>query len=887
MTTRNLDSIFRPRSVVLIGASARAGAIGGIVLRNLRQGGFKGGIYPVNPKHRSLDGLESFASVAALPEAPDLAVIATPAPTVPGLVAELAARGTRGVVVITAGFGGAEGAKLRQAMLDAARPALLRIVGPNCLGVMLPPIGLNASFSHLNPAAGGIALVAQSGAIIASIIDWAAPRGLGFSHLVSLGDMADVDFGDMLDYLATDPAVAAILLYMEQVTQARKFMSAARLAARAKPVIVIKPGRHAESARAVASHTGALAGADLVYDAAFRRAGLLRVYDLEELFDAAETVANCRPPRDDRLAILTNGGGIGILATDALMDNHGRLAALSPETLARLDGALPAAWSRGNPVDIVGDADGARYAAALDILLREPTADAILVLNCPTALAAGAESAKAVAERAAGATLPVLTSWVGGAAAAEAQRLFAARRVPSFDTPEDAVRAFMHLVNYRRGQEQLMQTPPALGGQAPADRGKAAEIVRRALAEGRDMLSGPEAMALIGAYNIPVNPIEIAATPEAAGAIAAKLGAPVALKILSPEISHKSDVGGVVLDLSGADAVAGAARQMRERVAQLQPRARIAGFTVEPMVRRPRAYELILGLGDDAQFGPVILFGQGGVATEILADRAVALPPLNLALARELMERTRIHRLLRGFRDRAPVDLDAVAAALLQLSHLAADLPEVAELDINPLLADSGGVIALDARVRVRPPERPGTARFAIRPYPEELEETVALPAGRRLRLRPVRPEDEPAFVRAFARLSPRTVRLRFFAPLKEMSHALAARLTQIDYEREMALLLTDADGAGDILGVVRLMADPDNSRAEFAIVVRDDMAGQGLGTLLMQKIVAYGRGRGIREIFGDVLAENETMLDLCRRLGFAVAPAAADGVRRATLSLA
>jgi acetyltransferase len=882
MTIRNLDALFRPRSVALIGASDRAGSIGAMVLRNLQAAGFKGPVHPVNPKHKALQGLTAYPSLDALPEAPDLVVIATPAPTVPAAIAQAAARGSKGAVVISAGVNG----DLRQAMLAAARPQLLRIAGPNCLGIMVPPLGLNASFSHLQPAAGGIALVAQSGAIIASIIDWAAPRGIGFSHLASLGDMADVDFGDMLDYLAADGAVTAILLYMEQVTQARKFMSAARLAARAKPVIVIKPGRHAETARAVASHTGALAGTDLVYDAAFRRAGMLRVLELEELFDAAETVAKCRAPRGDRLAILTNGGGIGILATDALIDRKGHLADLSPETLAQLDAVLPAAWSHGNPVDIVGDADDARYAAALEALLKEPGADGILVLNCPTALAAGAKSAAAIAERAAAAALPVLTSWVGGAAAAEAQRLFAARGVPTFDTPEDAVRAFMQLVEYRRSQEQLMETPAALSGEAPEEPEKAAAILRQAMGEGREMLTGPEAMAVIGAFGIPVNPIWIATGAEEAAALAAKIGGPVALKILSPEISHKSDVGGVMLDLAGEAAVGAAAEAMLARVRAVKPSARVTGLTIEAMVRRPQAYELILGLIDDRQFGPVVLFGQGGVATELLADRAVALPPLNLNLARELMTRTKIHRLLRGFRDRPPAALDAIAAALMRISNLAAALPEVVELDINPLLADAAGVIALDARIRLRKPEKPGTARFAIRPYPLELEETVAIAGGRALRLRPVRPEDEPAFLRGFAKLSPQTVRLRFFAPLKEMSHALAARLTQIDYEREMALLLSDPQPGGDIYGVVRLMADPDNTRAEFAVVVRDDMTGQGLGTLLIQKIIAYARNRGLGEIFGDVLAENEAMLDLCRRLGFDIDAVAADGVLRVRLEL-
>jgi acetyltransferase len=888
MTVRNLDRMFKPRSVAVIGASPQPATVGSVVVANLRGGGYQGNLSLVNPKYATIDGLPAYANIAALPEAPDLAVIATPRPTVPGLIAELGARGTKAAVVITAGFSGEDGVRLRQAMLDASRQHLLRILGPNCLGLLVPPLGLNASFAHIQPVRGRLAFIAQSGAIITSVIDWTRPRGIGFSHLVSLGDMADVDFGDLLDYFATDPVTDAILLYVEMITHARKFMSAARIAARTKPVIVIKAGRYAESARAVVSHTGAMAGTDLVYDAAFRRAGMLRVLDMEELFAAVETLAVATAPAGDRLTILTNGGGVGILATDALVEAGGRMATLPDSVRARLDRILPPTWSRANPIDIIGDAPPKRYADALAALLQDEGSDAILVLNCPTAIAAGADSAAAVIEALGERRSSVLTCWLGSETASAARRLFNDARLPTYDTPEQAVRAFMHMVNYRRNREQLMETPPSIAAELGCDGSTARATVEHALAEGRQLLSAPEALAVLSAYRLPVNPVATAATPQAAGVIAAQFEGPVALKILSPDITHKSDVGGVALDLLGDAAVTAAASAMLERVRALRPEVRIAGFTLEPMVRWKHAYELIIGMIEDGQFGPVILFGQGGVATELLGDRALTLPPLNMRLARELIERTRVFGLLRGFRDRPPAALDDIALALVRISQMVVDLPEIVELDVNPLLADQQGILAVDARIRVRHAAQPGSGRLAIRPYPRDLEETVRL-GDREFLLRPVRPEDEPRFREAFKKLSSQTVRLRFFAPMHELPHALAARLTQIDYEREMAFVLTEPKPAGtaDVFAVVRLVADPDNARAEFAIIVRDDVAGQGLGRMLMSRIIEYARARGIGEIFGDVLAENGAMLDLASRLGFRLdVNEPGTGVVRATLRL-
>jgi acetyltransferase len=877
VSIRNFDALLAPRSVALFGASDAPRSVGGKVLENLLGAGFEGPVYAVNPRAPRITSVPVFASAAALPQTPDLAIIATPAWTVPQIVAEVAALGTRAAVVISAGFGessDADGGRLQQAMLDAARPSLLRVIGPNCVGILVPGSRLNASFAHLTPRPGRIAFVTQSGAVLTAVLDWAHERGIGFSYLLSLGGMADVDFGDTLDYLANDRGTDAILLYVEAITHARKFMSAARAAARSKPVIVCKSGRHAESAAAARSHSGALAGADAVYDAAIRRAGMLRVYALEDLFDAVEMLAVGRRPVGARLAIVTNGGGMGILATDDLIDEGGELARLSRDTLVRLDAVLPHAWSHGNPVDIVGDADATRYRHVLDAILPDPGVDAALVLNCPVALLDGIDAARVLTE-----VLtrfrdkPILASWVGGGVQSESRRHFAAAGVPHFDTPEDAVRAFMYLVNYARGQAALIETPPSLPTALAPDRPGARAIIDAALAAGETWLSAVAARALLTAYEIPVLKVQGCASPEEAAAAAVSLGGAIALKIDSPDIQHKSDVGGVVLDLTGADAVLAAARAMRARVLAARPDARIGGFTVEPMARSRDAFELIVGGHDDPQFGPVIVFGQGGTGVEVSADTALGLAPLNLKLARDMMTRTRIHRLLAGHRGRPGADVDAIALTLVRISQLFVELPEVTELDINPLLADANGVVALDARVRVARPARPGTERLAICPYPSELEERLPQPDGRILLLRPIRPEDEPALQAAFAKLTPEEIRMRFFVAMRSIDHVMAARFTQIDYDREMAFVLTEPGIAGqtEILGVVRLHEDPDRERAEYAIVVLRSMSNRGFGRLMMQRIIEYARRRGVGEVYGTVLRENRRMLALCRSLGFAI----------------
>jgi acetyltransferase len=872
---RNLRALFEPKSIALIGASNRPHSVGAVTAKNLFEAGFAGPIMTVNPREQAIRSTINYHSVEELPLAPDLAVIATPPLTVPGIISSLGARGTRAVIVVTAGFGeggSSEGAELRRTTLEAAKPHLVRILGPNCLGFISPARGINASFAHLTPLGGGLAFISQSGALVTAAIDWATARGFGFSHVISIGDMIDVDFGDLLDYLALDQLTHAILLYVESIVDAQKFISAGRIAARNKPVLVLKSGRSSAGAKAAMSHTGALAGADLVYDAAFRRAGMLRVKELSELFEAVSTLSAGIKVKGDRLTVVTNGGGVGVLAADALEDQDGRLTTLSTETLARLDSVLPRTWSRGNPIDILGDASPERYRGAVKAILAEPEMDAILIMNCPTAVADSLGAATEVVEsRPADRSVPVLTAWLGETAALPARRLFAANKIPTYETPDDAITAFMYLSAYSRNQELLLETPLAHPGTDLPDREAARKLIAEVLANGRSLLTEPEAKSVLEAYAIPIVDTRTARDPAEAARIAAEIGGRVAIKILSPDIVHKSDVGGVRLDLSGAE-VESVAREMLDKVGRGAPQARLTGFSVEEMIARPQAFELLAGIADDPVFGPVILFGQGGTAAEIIRDRALGLPPLNLPLAREMIGRTRVARLLEGYRDRPAAAVDEIALTLVKLSQLLVDVPEITELDINPLIADSQGVLALDARIVVR--SSAAAVRLAIRPYPSEFEATIALADGTPVFVRPIRPEDQPKLVAMVMESAPRDVYLRFFHPMKQFPRLMAARFSQIDYSREMAFVAISPPGsadAGDILGIARMIADPDNERAEFAVMVRSDWHGRTLGFRLMQTLITCADRRGIGTLYGDVLRENTTMLQMARELGFKV----------------
>ena len=749
---------------------------------------------------------------------------------------------------------------------------MLRLLGPNCIGLLSPHLGLNASFAHADALPGPLAFVSQSGAMVTAVLDWARSRRIGFSHLVSLGEHADVDFGDLLDHLASDAHTRAILLYMESIEAPRKFMSAARSAARNKPVIVVKAGRAGRGVAAAASHTGALAGSDQVFDAAIRRAGMLRVDTLQDLFMAAETLARFATNRDETLTMMTNGGGAGVIAADAAALAGVELRELSDSMRARLDAVLPPTWSHGNPVDIIGDAPVRRYIETLQALLADRDGGAVLFMHAPTAIVRSDDIARACAPIARQAPGRVMACWLGAGAVADARRIFEDAGVADYATPEEAVRAFAMLATYRRNQALLLEAPAA-SENGPPDIATARATIDAALADGRELLDEIEAKAVLAAYGIPVvTSVAVAPTAGAAAGAAQRLGYPAVLKILSPDISHKSDVAGVRLNLRDENELRRACDEMLAAVREKMPEARIAGFSVQPMVKRPLAQELIVGASIDPVFGPVLLFGRGGTAVEVMGDTAIGLPPLNRVLARELVSRTHVAKLLAGYRDHPPARIDAICDVLIALSQMLADLPELVELDINPLWADHDGVIALDARLRVSRAARAGAANFAITPYPAELIESVAW-SGETLVLRPIRPEDEArhrCFVEA---LTPDDLRLRFFSARRKLPRSELARLTQIDYAREMAFIAVRAlaDGTTETLGVVRAVVDPDNIDAEFAIIVRSDLKGRGLGRVLLRKMVDYLTRQGTQRMVGFVLRDNDGMRKFMRANGFIV----------------
>jgi acetyltransferase len=877
MSVRNLDALFAPRSIAVIGVSEREGSLGSIVLRNIEQGGFKGPVWPVNHHHRVVDGRDIWADVDSLPEAPDLAVVCTPAHTVPGVIAELGAKGTKAAIVLSAGLKqpqGEGGPSLEQAMLDAARPHLLRILGPNCIGVLVPGVALNASFAPGNAIAGQLAFVTQSGALATAMLDWAASRKIGFSHFVSLGDSADIDFGDLLDYLGSDANTRAILMYAESVKHARKFMSAARAAARNKPVILVKAGRAPEGAKAAASHTGALAGSDAVFDAAVRRAGLLRVDTLEALFDAAETLAHVKAWRGERLAILTNGGGAGVVAADAIALGGGQFAQLSPATIQALDAQLPPTWSHGNPVDIIGDAPIERYQHALKVLLAAPEVDGVLFMHAPTAIVPAAQIAEACLPLVKQAAKPVLGCWLGGVAVTQAYQLFARNGVSCYRTPERAVAGWLQLASYNRNQRVLLELPRAGADIAPPDRAAAEAVLEQALQAGREWLDEAQAKAVLDAYGIPSVPTQKVRDADEAVAAATQMGFPVALKVVSPQVVHKSDVGGVALNLATPEALRSEIVKMRQRIARKAPHAHVLGFTVQAMAQRHGAFELIVGIASDPIFGPVLMFGEGGTAVELRKDSAVGLPPLNARLAQALIAQTQIAKQLGGWRGRDGVKMEALVDVLLKVSQLACDLAAVAELDINPLLADADGVLALDARIRLRQPVAGEGSRLALRPYPAGLEEEWDM-GGTALRVRPIRPEDGERLAAFYAAASPADMRLRFFLSRREVPHSELARYCQIDYEREMTFIALDA--AGQMVGEVRAIADPDNTSAEFAVQVAGHWQGKGLGGRLMAKLIGYLRSRETGAMVGYCLRENAYMVALAKAEGFAVEPGPSD----------
>ena len=876
MTIRNLERAAHPKSVAVIGASTREGSLGQVVMNNIIAAGFEGEVWPVNPKHREVAGRRCYSNACELPGVPDLGVIVTPPTAVPGVIGELIEKGTRAAVVITGGLTRENG--LRQAILDAAKPALFRIIGPNSLGLMIPPLKLNAGFAHLAAKTGNIALLSQSGAIATSLIDWAADNDVGFSHIVSLGDMADVDVGDWLDLLAGERKTRAIVMYLETIPNARKFMSAARAAARLKPVIAIKAGRQEAAARAAATHTGALSGADRVADAALRRAGILRVNGLAELFDAVEITARFAPLDRARVGIVTNGGGAGVLAVDELIDCRGELAELSTATIEKLGTSLPQSWSHANPVDIIGDAPAERYRAAIEAVAADAGTDVVLVLNCPTALASPIEAAKAVAALTSGGKIngkPVLTCWLGERTARDGRRILHEAGVATFETPSDAAIAVSYLSDWSRAQKALTRVPPSQFEEVSGDSEVVRAIFRQVAKGGRNLLTKPEAKAAIAAYGIAVPETAIALTPQDAAKAAKRLltnSDAVVIKLLSKAIAHKSDIGGVLLNIATPEAAEDAANAIARRVRERAPGALIDGYAVQPMVVRRRAQEVILGVNCDPIFGPVLLFGAGGIAVEVIDDTAIALPPLDDVLAGDLIECTRIGRLLSGFRNCPPADRKAIVAALKAVSQMIVDFPAIISMDINPLLADADGAIALDARIEIDVSaieQRGANPALVIRPYPAEWAKDVSI-KGNDIHIRPIKPTDIELYPEFLARISPDDIRLRFLAPRKYFPDEMLKRLTQLDYDRDMAFVALDKK-TGALAGVGRLCGDPDRRVAEYALVVRTDLQGHGLGWALLHHIIGYARAEGIGCIEGIVLNENDAMLTMCREFGFSV----------------
>jgi len=878
-----LTTALAPRSVAVVGATERGGALGCDVLANVLAGGFKGRVDAVNPKHKVVQGQPCYPSLQALPQAPDLAIVVTPARTLPALVADASVRGVPNMLVLSAGFAevGPSGQKLQDEMLQAARRNRVRVIGPNCLGLMRPSIGLNATFARTSARPGSVALVSQSGAVAAALLDYAWAAGFGFSSVITTGDGSDVEFAELLDFLAVDPETRSIALYVEGVHSPRRFLSAVRAAASVKPVIVLKAGRHTIGSKAALSHTGAMAGNDRVWDSALRRSGAIRIWEYDQLFAASEALASARMPKGSRLAIVTNGGGPGVLAADAVADKGVVLARLSDATVASLEAVLPPTWSHGNPVDVIGDADPQRLARAFEIVAADPGNDGVLVLFCPTLRAAAEDAARALLAPVKSTDKPVVLAWLGQDDAVKGRSVFKEAGLPTVYSPEVGVEMFSFRAQHVRNRHLRLQLPPpvdpAPSGGRPLDIATARQIVDAARKSGRTVLNEDEAKSMLAACGVEVAQGRLATSAEQARELAEQMGFPVVLKVRADGVTHKSEVGGVLLSLKTGDEVALGFELIRERVEKRAPQARFVGVLVQKMISRPNGRELIVGIARDPSCGPVLTFGMGGIAVEVVSDSALALPPLNKMLASDVIDRTRVSRMLGPFRGMPAVDLDRVIDAVLRVSELACELPCLRELDINPLLADDQGVIALDARVVVDDrPIAPDAAysHLAIHPYPKSLERPIRLSDGSDLLLRPIRPEDAEAEQRFVARLSGQTLYMRFHAPVRELALEQLIRFTQIDYDREMAFVAVDQGGDSEqIRAIGRYARLADGEHAEFAVTVEDSWQGRGLGRVMMEALERCARHRGVDELVGYVLKENESMRRLMLARGYVPHP--------------
>ncbi len=889
MSVRNLNNLFDPTHVAVVGAGGERTQLGHIVLRNLVDAGFEGVIYPINPSHESVGGVQAYASIAETPAKPELAIVCTPAAAVLDIVRECGESGVAAIAVLSAGFreAGAEGAELeRRVAEELARHDGVRLLGPNCLGLIVPRLGLNASFAGAMPSDGHVAFVSQSGALATCVIEWALAEQVGFSYVVSLGNMLDVDLGDVIDYLGQDGRTRSIILYVESVTDPRKFMSAARAFARSKPIIVCKAGRFAASAKAAVSHTGAMVGEDAVYDAAFRRAGLVRVQRIEDVFATAELLARERPVRRAGLAIVTNAGGAGVIAADALLARGGMLAEIEPATLAALDAVLPPAWPHANPIDVLGDAPPQRFADAVKAALGDGEVDAVLVILTPQAMTDATATADAVLAARRDSKKPVLAAWMGGDSVRAGIERLTAGGTAAYTYPEQAVDAFMDLVSYARNLETLHETPRTIPVSFALDRGRAKELMGAVLAEGRGVLSETASKTLLDAYEIPVTKPLPALSAHDAVEVATRIGYPVVLKVRSSEIAHKTDVGGVELGLASDEDVRAAYERIVASVGERRPEVEVQGVTVQPMAQTSTAsnWELVLGARKDPTFGAVILLGAGGTAAEVLHDQAIDLPPLNERLALAMLKSLRIWPLLAGHRGRPGVDLDALLEVVMRFSYLVADYPEISEIEINPLLVGANGAVALDARAVVdqslvgRPP--PPFSHLAIRPYPEEYTRAATTAGGLDVTLRPIKPEDEPLWHEMLDACSLESIRMRFRSLVKH-THEMATRYCFTDYDRELAIVaeLQAQDGAPKLVGVGRLVADPDHRNAEYAVLVADPWQGRGLSDLLTDYCLEIARSWGIGTVYAETSPDNSRMIAVLKTHGFTVTRRVEEGI--------
>ena len=878
MNRHYLASLFTPESVALYGASDRVDSVGGIVFKNLLSAGFKGRIYAINPKRDQVQGEKAYSSLDEIEEIVDLVVVATPASTIPAIVEACGERGIKMMLILSAGFRetGTAGRRLEDQVTQLIKQYGIRLMGPNCLGIIRPDKGLNITFGNNNAKPGNLAFVSQSGAICTAILDWAESNDIGFSAVVSTGIAADLGFGDYLDYLVTDPRTKAILLYIEGIIDSRRFMSSLRAAARIKPVIALKVGRHAAGAEASMSHTGALVGSDETFSAALSRSGVLRVETIGQLFAAAKALSSAHYREgSERLVIVTNGGGPGVMAADRATDQGIELSTLSPETMAALNEVLPDVWSHGNPVDIIGDAPPERYQQAVDICLEDPDVDGAIVILTPQAMTQPTEVAEALIKSAEKSNKPIMTSWMGGAQVEGARQIFNNAHIPDFHTLENAVDAFSYLARYNRNQRLLLQTPARLtSGQAPPDSEGARLIIEGVLTEQRKVLTEPESMAVLNAFRIPTVRNAVAHSANEALIIAESIGFPIAMKVLSTDISHKSDAGGVRLNINSAHEVRGAYRQLLDQVMLNVPDAKISGVTVEQMYRSSNGRELMIGIIRDPVFGPVISFGSGGTSVEIMGDSAISLPPINHRLAVDLIKRTKVSRLLGEFRNLPAVNMDQLINVLLGVSSMACELPWIQEMDINPLIIDEKGAVAVDARIVVDYP-KPSTDPYnhlAIHPYPIHLVKNIQLNDGTDIVIRPIRPEDAEIEAKFVRELSNETKYFRFMNHLHELSQEMLVRFTQIDYHNEMALVAVASNGAGEEqVGVARYATNLDKKSCEFALVVSDKWQSRGIAHHLMTSLMEVARDRGLERMDGQVLGNNFKMLELIKSFNFRI----------------